>query len=78
MTLKLVTWVEYWFLDTEVDGSNPSYISVVSSSKIFNPDCLSRLSCEMSIRRQHPREVCLFSAMSFLEKIARKNQPILY
>ena len=31
---------------------------------------VSRLSFKMSTRQEHPREWCLFSAMSFLEEIA--------
>ena len=37
-----------------------------------NPICISRLSCEMSTRREHPREGCLFSAMSFPEEMTLK------
>ena len=33
-------------------------------------------TCEMSTRREHPDEWCLFSAMSFSEEIALKNQPM--
>ena len=32
----------------------------------------------MSTRREHPCEECLFGAMSFLERIASKNQCIFY
>ena len=49
---------------------------VVSLSKTLNPHCFIRLSCEMSTRRGHPREGCLFSAMNSLERIALKNQRI--
>ena len=40
---------------------------VVPFSKTLNPHCFSRLSCEMSARREHPCEECLFIAMSFPE-----------
>ena len=46
---------------------------VVSLSKTLYPHCFCRLSCEMSTRREHPHEGCLFSAISFLEKLALKN-----
>ena len=45
---------------------------VVSLSKTFNPHCCSRLSCEMSTRREHSREGCLFCAMSSQEEISLK------
>ena len=45
---------------------------VVSLSKTFNPHCCSRLSCEMSTRREHHREGCLFCAMSSPEEISLK------
>ena len=51
---------------------------VVFLSKRLNPHCFSRLSCEMSTRREHSREGCLFSAMSFPEEIALTNQCIFY
>ena len=57
------------FLDAEVDGSNPrQYQSVVSLSKTLFPYYLNRLSWIMRIRREHPCEGCLLSAVSFEEK----------
>ena len=46
----------------------------VSLSKTFNPHCFHRLWSEMSKGREHRREGCLFSGMSFSEEIALKNQ----
>ena len=68
-------WVRCRFLDTEIDGSNHGYISVfVSMSKTLYLHCFSRLSREISTRREHPHEKCLFSAMSSPEEIALKNR----
>ena len=53
-----VMWLECRFLDTEVDGSNPVYLYVVSSCKTLYPHCFSRLSCEVSTRWVQPREGC--------------------
>ena len=47
---------------------------VVSLSKTLNLHCLSRLSCEISTKRKHPREGCLFSAISYTEEIALRYQ----
>ena len=43
---------------------------VVSLSKVLNQYCFNRLSCEMSTRREHPREGCLLSAISYPKEIA--------
>ena len=48
--------------------------NVVSLSRKHNPHCFSRLSCEMSSRREHPREGSLFRAVSSPEEIAMKHQ----
>ena len=47
---------------------------VVSLSKTPNPHYFSWLNCEMSTKRGHPREGCLFSAMNLPDEIALKNQ----
>ena len=44
----------------------------VSLSKTLIPQCVSRLNCLMSIRRENPREGCFFSAMSLREEIVLK------
>ena len=45
-------------------------VYVESLSRTLNPHCFSRLSCEISTRREYrPREGCLFSAMSSPEEI---------
>ena len=46
---------------------------VVSLSKILNLHCFSRISCEMSTRRDHPLEGCLFSDMHSPEEISLKK-----
>ena len=46
----------------------------VSSSKVLNPHCFSRLSCEISVRWEPPHEGILFSAMSSPMEIALKKQ----
>ena len=51
---------------------------VVSLGKTLNPHCYSRLSCELSTIREHPREGCFFSAMSFSEEITLKKSAYLY
>ena len=71
-------WLRYRFFDTEVDGSNRSIIITLSLGKALNPHCFSRLSCKMSTVREHPREVCLFSAMSFSEEIPLKINAFFY
>ena len=50
------------------------HLYVVSMNKTLYPHCFSHLRCEVSTRRKHPREGCLFSAMSFSEEIALSNQ----
>ena len=49
---------------------------VVSLSKTRNLHCFSQLSCEMSTRRKHSHERCLFTATSFPVEIALKSQRI--
>ena len=51
---------------------------VVFLSKTLNPHGHSGLNCEMSAKREYPRDVCLFRVGSFLEDIALKNQHIFY
>ena len=46
---------------------------VVSLSKTLSPHCFSRLSYEMSTKREHLRKGSLFSAMSSPEEIALKT-----
>ena len=53
----------------------PRYVA--SLSKTLNPHCFNQISCETSTSREHPREECVFSAMSLTEEIAFKKQRIL-
>ena len=75
----LVMWIKYRFLDTAIDGSNTDCITMLCPwARQHNPHCFSRLSWEMRTRREHPREGCLFSAMSFPKEIALKDQRTFY
>ena len=47
-------------------------------SKTINQRCLSRLSCEMSTRREYPREESSLSVMISPEDIALKNQRLFF
>ena len=47
---------------------------VVSLSKTLYLHCFSRLSCEMSNKKEHLCEGCLFSSIGFSEEIVYKNQ----
>ena len=74
----LVALITRRFLNSEVDGSNQQlYHFAMCLSKTLYPHCYSRLSWLMSTRGEHPREGCLFSAMSLTEEIALKYQRIL-
>ena len=64
------------FLDTAIDGSNPSCMNELCprARHLICTEC-TRLSCKMSTIWEHRREGCLFSAIRFSEEIAAlKNQ----
>ena len=65
-----------WVSPSAVPARPTDVIIIIklSLSKALNPHCFSGLSCEMSKSREHHREACLFSAMSYLEEISIKNQ----
>ena len=46
---------------------------VVSFRKTLYPRCFSRLSCELSTRREHPREGCSFCAVCLLVLTTKRN-----
>ena len=52
--------------------------NVVSLRKTLHPRCFSRLSCEMSTRRDHPIDGFLLSAMSSPKEIAIKSQRVFH
>ena len=72
-------WIRYLFLDPTIEVlTTAASMYFVFLSKTHNPQC-NRQSCEMSTNLEHPREVCLFCAMSFSnEEIAHRKHRIFY
>ena len=74
----IVMWLRWRLLGTAIDGLIPGCINILSLNKTVNPQCISRLSCEMSTRRKNHRQWRLFSAMCLPDEISLRNRRIFF